>query len=344
MTDSSRSASDLRVTSADPPDAGPRMAPLPAMTSPCTDAPAGGPGLRGTWYILPTPFDGDGALDTGSLARLVDAVIGWGVDGLAAMGVMAEPASLSAAERATALRTIIDAADGRVPIAVGCSGASVGTVVAHAAQARELGAAAAMVAPPMLLRDLDVLPGFYRSVAGGAGLPLIVQDEPVATGVTVPVSILLASLAASGARAVKLEDPPTPPKIGRLLAADPGLAVFGGLGGAAALWELERGACGTMTGFAFPEVLRAIRLAVETGDHRLAGRLFDRYLPLLVFEAQPVVGLAIRKEVLRRRGAIDHAVTRGLGEPLDQATGTALSAILERLGIEPSIEPYRPVA
>ena len=98
-----------------------------------------------------------------------------------------------------------------------------------------------------------------------------------------------------------------------------------------------------MTGFAFPEVLRAIRLAVESSDEGLAGRLFDHYLPLLVFEAQPVVGLAIRKEVLRRRGAIDHAVTRGLGGPLDQATETALSAILDRLDIAPSIDPFRPV-
>jgi 4-hydroxy-tetrahydrodipicolinate synthase len=318
------------------------MAPLPTMTIARTGSMPGEPSLHGTWYILPTPFDVDSALDTRSLATLVDAAIGWGVDGLTAMGVMAEPTSLSAAEREAALRTIVDAAAGRVPVAVGCSGASVRVVAAHAAEARRLGAVAAMVAPPMLLRNVDLLPGFYGSVAADAGLPLIVQDEPAATGVTVPVSVLLACLDASGARTVKLEDPPTPPKIARLLAADPGLAVFGGLGGAAALWELERGACGTMTGFAFPEVLRAVREALEAGERDRAGRLFDRYLPLLAYEAQPIVGLAIRKEVLRRRGALAHAGTRGLGGSLDGPTLGALEAILDRLGIEPSIEPYAP--
>ena len=298
--------------------------------------------LRGTWYILPTPFDNAGGLDTGSLRRLVEAAIDWGVDGLTAMGVMAEPGSLAADERATALRTIFEAAAGRVPVAVGCSGPSVAAVLGATAQARSHGAAAAMVAAPALFRDVDALPRFYAAVAAGAGLPLIVQDEPAATGVVIPVSILLASLGAAGARTVKLEDPPTPPKIGRLLAADPGLAVFGGLGGAAALWELERGACGTMTGFAFPEILRAIREALEGGAPERAGRLFDRYLPLIAFEAQPIVGLGIRKEVLRRRGAIDHAGTRAAMGPLDPATLAALEGLFERLAIEPSLDPYRP--
>ena len=245
------------------------------MTTPLPGPAPTGSGLRGTWYILPTPFDVDGALDVGSLARLTGAAIDWGIDGLTAMGVMAEPGSLSADERELALRTIVDAAAGQVPIAVGCSGPTVDRVVALADQARRLGAVAAMVAPPTLLRNVDLLPDFYRAVGSGAGLPLIIQDEPAATGVVVPVSTLVACLAASAARTVKLEDPPTPAKIGRLLAAVPGLAVFGGLGGAAALWELQRGACGTMTGFAFPEVLRAIRLASRVrrcGSRRAAVR------------------------------------------------------------------------
>ena len=303
---------------------------------------ASGPSLRGTWYILPTAFDAQARLDTASLARLVEAATTWGVDGLTAMGVMAEPGSLSADEREVALRTIFEASAGRLPVAVGCSASTVGGVVALGRQAGALGAVALMVAPPVLLRNVDLLPSFYRAVAAEVSLPLIVQDEPAATGVSVPVSILLACLAAAGARTVKLEDPPTPPKIGRLLTEDPTLTVFGGLGGAAALWELERGACGTMTGFAYPEILRAVRLAHEAGDAERAGRLFDRYLPLLAYEAQPVVGLAIRKEVLRRRGALAHATTRGPGGPLDDATLAALDRLLGRLGIQPSIAPYAP--
>jgi len=297
--------------------------------------------LRGTWYILPTPFTDDGTLDTASLTRLVEAAVAWGADGLTAMGVMGEPGALTADERARALTAIADAARGRVPLAIGCSSASPGVVRALVEQGRGFGAVAAMVAAPLLLRNVDQLPGFYAQVAA-FGLPIIIQDEPAATGVLVPVSTLLACVEASGARTIKLEDPPTAPKISRLLAERPDLEVFGGLGGVAALSELRRGACGTMTGFAYPEILRAVREAVERADLSAAGRLFDRYLPLIQFESQPIVGLGIRKEVLRRRGALATSGTRGLAQTLDPATMAELDDILARLGIVPDIAPFQP--
>jgi len=298
--------------------------------------------LSGTWYVLPTPSADDGALDNRSLQSLVEAAVSWGVDGITAMGVMGEPAALTSAERDAALRTIFDAVANRVPVAVGCSAASPALARALIAQARELGATAAMIAAPPLLRNVDVLPSFFAELAQ-AGLPLVLQDEPAATGVLLPVSVLLASLAASGAQVVKLEDPPTPPKIARLLASQPDLSVFGGLGGVAALSELRRGACGTMTGFAYPEVLRAVREALTTGHDRAGALLFDRHLPLIQFEAQPVLGLAIRKELLRRRGAIATNMTRGLVARLDPASADELGDLVDRLGIQPSVERFDPL-
>jgi 4-hydroxy-tetrahydrodipicolinate synthase len=297
--------------------------------------------LRGTWYIVPTPFGADGELDLPSLGRLAEAAIAWGVDGLTVMGVMAEPGALTPAERSATLRAIFEAVAGRLPIAVGCSGAALASTLELIGQARELGACAAMVAAPPLLRNVDQLPAYMKG-AGGGGLPVIIQDEPNATGVLLPVSILLAAAAASGSRTMKIEDPPTPPKIAGLLAADPELDLFGGLGGVSALGELRRGACGTMTGFAYPEILRAIRERIEAGDSRGAALLFDRYLPLIQFEAQQVVGLAIRKEVLRRRGLFSTHRTRGLAPGLDGTTLEELDDLIDRLGIAPGPEAFLP--
>jgi 4-hydroxy-tetrahydrodipicolinate synthase len=297
--------------------------------------------LRGTWYIVPTPLTDDGAVDLASLARLVEAAVVWGVDGLTVMGVMAEPGALTAEERAAALRTVFDTAAGRLPIAVGCSGAALATTLELAGQARELGACAAMVAAPPLFRNVDQLPEYFKQAAGG-GLPLVIQDEPNATGVVLPASILLAAAAASGSRTMKIEDPPTPAKIGRLLTGNADLDIFGGLGGVSALGELRRGACGTMTGFAYPEILRAIRERVESGEVRPAGLLFDRYLPLIQFEAQQVIGLAIRKEVLRRRGIFATHRTRSLARGLDQITLDELDDLLDRLGLVPGPERFIP--
>jgi 4-hydroxy-tetrahydrodipicolinate synthase len=290
--------------------------------------------LRGTWFVLPTPFTEDRMVDVEAQRRLVEAAIAWEVDGLTAMGVTSEASSLTSPERSAALAAVAESAGRRVPLVVGCSGGSVQEVVDLMREAAEAGAVAAMVSAPPGHRNVEALPDFFGRIAAEGGLPLVVQDEPAATGVVLPVDLLLRCLEASGARTVKLEDAPTPPKIARLLEEDPGLRVFGGLGGVAALAELERGACGTMTGFAFPEILRAVREALEGGNAAGAAALFERFLPLIRFEAQPVVGLAIRKELLRRRGIIPTAATRRTG-PLPEEVLADLDDVLRRVGIEP---------
>ena len=296
--------------------------------------------MRGTWYIVPTAFDADGALDLASQRRLIEAAIGWGVDGLTVLGVMGEATALADDERRAVLDAVREAAAGRVPVAVGCTAASVHGVLALVREARERGAAAAMVSPPTLLGNIDLLPGFYARIAREGGLPLIIQDHPASSGVAMPASIILEAVRQSGQTTVKLEDPPTPPKITRLLSANPDLRIFGGLGGVSALGELRRGGCGTMTGFAFPEILKAIRLHLAAGEARAAALLFDRYLPLIQFEGQAVVGLAIRKEILRRRGALAHNTTRGFSPHIDATTNAELDDLLDRLGIVPSLDPF----
>lgn len=292
--------------------------------------------IAGTWFVLPTPFGEDGAVDLESQRRLVEAAISWGVDGLTAMGVTSEAAYLVRGEREDALRIIVDAAAGRVPLVVGCSAPSAAEVRELIAGAARAGARGVMVAAPHG-SDVAELHAFYSEV-GEAGLEIVVQDEPVATGVKLPVEVLARCVDAAGAATVKLEDPPTPPKIARLLDLRPGLRVFGGLGGAFALAELRQGACGTMTGFAFPEILAALRRAVERGDRGGAGRIFDQYLPLIAFEAQSGLGLAVRKELLRRRGAISSAATR-TGTEIDPVTAKELDDVLDRLGIRPGPGP-----
>lgn len=294
---------------------------------------------RGVFIISATPFTEEGAMDWASTDRLVDFYLESGVDGITILGVMGEVADLTAPEREAVLSTVAEAAAGRIPFAVGCSAPAAAVVRANTARAADSGAAAVMVAAPTLLKDTDQIAAFYRSAVGDSPIPVIVQDEPAATGVSLPVSALLAALEAAGSTVVKLEDPPTPPKIGRLLAQRPDLTVFGGLGGVSAYSELRRGAAGTMTGFAYPEILKAIRVAFEAGDTARAAQLNDRFLPYLVFEGQVRVGLGIRKEVLRRRGVLTTARTRALNPLPDTATLAELDDVLARVGLTPALTP-----
>ena len=114
-------------------------------------------------------------------------------------------------------------------------------------------------------------------------------------------------------RVIKLEEEPTPPKAGRLVAGSPDVIVLGGLGGEMLLEELRRGSHGTMTGFGFPEVLVAVVRRWFAGDRDGAAAVFDRYATLIRFENQALLNLPIRKVVYQRRGAMAHAHGAGAG-------------------------------
>jgi len=132
------------------------------------------------------------------------------------------------------------------------------------------------------------------------------------------------------ARAVKLEDPPTPLKTARILAAagEVRVDILGGLGGVFLLEELMAGAAGVMTGFAFPEVLVTVVSLYRAGKMDEAADTFYRFVPLMRFEFQEGIGMAIRKEVFRRRGALSHGATRQPGPVLDEGTRAALDRVL----------------
>ena len=213
--------------------------------------------LRGVWNIVPTPFTDAGQLDEASIRTLVDFVAGRGVDGMTILGVLGEAARVSDAERERIISTAIDAAAGRLPVCVGVTHAATDRAVAYARDAQARGAHSVMLAPPALTRPNDAaVRRHYFAIAEAVDLPIVVQDHPASSGVWMSAEFL-ASLAAESTkcRVVKLEEEPSPPKIRRLLAANPDLAVLGGLGGLMLYEELRAGAAGTMTGFGFPEIL-----------------------------------------------------------------------------------------
>jgi 4-hydroxy-tetrahydrodipicolinate synthase len=295
--------------------------------------------LEGVWNIVPTPFLDGGELDEASLPTLTRFVAGCGVDGMTILGVLGEAAKLSDAERGQVIRGVLSAAGG-LPVCVGVSHGATHRAVAFAREAEAAGAHSIMLAPPALTRpNDDAVLAHYLAVAGAVGLPVVVQDHPVSSGVFMSVE-LLARIADSAptCRVIKLEDEPSPPKIGRLLALRSDLRVLGGLGAVMLLEELRRGAAGTMTGFGFPEVLVEIVGRFRAGDEAGAREVFHRIMPLVRFENQPGLNLAIRKHIYQRRGAIATARVRAPGPALDAGTIADLDVVLESVGLSVSAD------
>src|SRR5262245_64090848 len=288
----------------------------------------------GIFHIMATPFTDAGDLDTAGLPRLVAAALATGVPGLTLLGIAGEAHRLADEERRRVVEGVVKEVRGRVPVAVGVSASGTHLATAFTRMAQEHGADALMVAPPAGLKNLDAVADYYLAVADISRIPLVLQDEPVTTQVTMPAAFL-ARLCGEVPRieAVKLEEAPTLPKITRLRELLPDrVAIFGGLGGVYFFEELSRGADGAMTGFPYPEALKAIRDAFVAGRRDAARALFYRWLPLIRYESQPGstpgTSIAIRKEILRRRGWIASSCARPPAPALDAGTLDELSELL----------------
>ena len=289
--------------------------------------------LEGVYSVLPTPFDAQGEIDEPSLRRVVELFITAGVNGLTALGVTGEVARLDDGERARVLEIVLDAAGGRVSVVAGTTADGTRTCIAYSRAAKQMGAAAVMVSPPRMPKlNSDAVMRHYAALADAVDVEIVVQDYPPISGYALEPH-LLARIAGElpRARTIKLEDPPTPFKTSRILEAADGveIRIFGGLGGVFLLEELLAGATGAMTGFAFPEILVRIVTLFRSGRIDEAADVFYRTVPLMRFEFQEGIGMAIRKEVLRRRGALASGAIRAPGGRLDTATGEALDRVLE---------------
>ena len=295
--------------------------------------------LTGVCTITLTPFTEGGDVDLESIDSLAGLYLDSGVYGLTILGIMGEAHKLSDEERSMVVGRYIEAARGRVPVVVGCSAVATKVTVERAREAEAAGAAAIMVAPPNNVKNLDLVFEHYRRVAEAVSVPVVVQDEPVNTGVVMPAPFIARVInEIEGCRYVKLEEAPTTIKITNLIEKiedpDKRAGIFGGLGGMYFYEELARGAVGIMTGFAYQEILVRTYELFSEGREREAREYFFRYLPLVRFEAQlGVGGVGIRKEVFKMRGAISSSHVRFPAPALDEETLRELEELVGLLGL-----------
>ena len=288
--------------------------------------------FEGVYSVLPTPFRGGADVDVESLKKVVQLIVGAGVNGVTALGVTGEASRLNDRERHLIVETVVGQVDGRARVIVGASADGLRTCIEYSREAKALGASAVMVTPPRMLKlNTESVVNHYKALADAVDLPIVVQDYPPISGFAMEAG-LLARIAREvpAARTIKLEDPPTPFKTARILAAagDTKVNILGGLGGVFLLEELMAGAAGVMTGFAYPEVLVKVVSLYRSGAADEAADLFYRFVPLMRFEFQEGIGMAIRKEVFRRRGVLADGSTRAPGAVLDSGTRAALDSVL----------------
>jgi 4-hydroxy-tetrahydrodipicolinate synthase len=299
--------------------------------------------LRGVFPVLPTPFGPDGAPDLPAFLRLADFALEAGVDGVVFPGMASEVETLTAEERGAFVAALGRHLAGRVTFVVGASHADPAQAAARAREGQAAGAVAAMImAPPSCGQDVAKHIAYYAAVAEAApGMVLMLQNAPAPNGAGLPPEAVAAVAAGVPAiRWVKEETLPCGQHVTRILAAARELdGVMGGAGARFVLDELARGACGTMPALELADAHVALWRAWQRGDGAEARRIYTLTLPLLAM--QMTFRVRATKEVLKRRGLLQHTGARAAGPKLDEGDLAEIGELLATAAPALTIHPVR---
>jgi 4-hydroxy-tetrahydrodipicolinate synthase len=293
---------------------------------------------KGVFPIAPTPFFADGRIDYASIDGMTDFYLASGATGMTVLGVMGEAPKLDGAESIEiATRFIRRAPD--IPVIVGVSAPGFAAMKTLTSAAMDAGAAGVMIAPPNVLRTDDQIVTYYAQAAEaiGADVPFVVQDYPLNFTVVMTPGVIRRIVQANPSCVMlKHEDWPGLEKISTLRGFEQDgsmrhISILCGNGGLFLDFETERGADGAMTGYAFPDMLADVVRLGASGQRDAAHDLFDAHLPLLRYEQQPGIGLAVRKYVMARRGIIASDVQRKPGGTLGAKAKAEVEYLLTRL-------------
>jgi 4-hydroxy-tetrahydrodipicolinate synthase len=292
---------------------------------------------QGVYAIAPTPFHEDGSIDDASTDRMVDFYQDVGCAGITILGIMGEAPKLDHAEALALVNRVIRRA--AIPIVVGVSAPGFAAMRSLARSAMDAGAAGVMIAPLPSLRTDDQIVTYFTQAAEAVGpdVPFVLQDYPLTLGVIIsPAVIRRIAMDNPSCVMLKHEDWPGLEKISALRRFQAEgtmrpLSILCGNGGLFLDFEMERGADGAMTGYAFPDMLVDVVRLSKAGEREAAHDLFDAHLPLLRYEQQQGVGLAVRKYVMMRRGILASDSQRKPGSALSSAARSEVDYLLARL-------------
>ena len=294
--------------------------------------------FEGVYAIAVTPFQDDGRLDVASADHMVEFYRGCGVTGLTILGIMGEAPKLDTEEALGFARQVIKRSRD-LPVIVGVSSPGFAAMQRLTAGVMDAGAAGVMIAPPASTRTDDQIAGYYDQCVAAIGdtVPFVIQDFPQASGVVMSVGVIQRIVSAHpSCLMLKHEDWPGLEKISALrkLEVDGAMrpiSILTGNGGVFLDFEMERGADGANTGYAFPDMLVDVVKMQKAGQRDAAHDLFDAHLPLMRYEQQPGPGLAVRKAVLKARGAIASDAQRTPAAKLSAAARREVAYLLDRL-------------
>ncbi|MHA1165820.1 MAG: dihydrodipicolinate synthase family protein [Alphaproteobacteria bacterium] len=153
--------------------------------------------FHGVFPYLVSPIDEAGAVMKDVLARLCRDLIKAGVHGLTPLGSTGEFAYLSWEQKQTIVETVIEAADGRVPVVAGVAAATIAEAERQANAFEKMGCDGilAIMEAYFPVAD-DGTYNYFRAIAEAVSLPVVLYTNPVfqRSDLTLPVIERLADI------------------------------------------------------------------------------------------------------------------------------------------------------
>lgn len=291
----------------------------------------------GVYTIASTPFLVDGSIDERSTDRMIDFFLESGVTGITVLGQMGEAPKLDEQESNDLARRMIQRST--VPVIVGVSAPGFAAMRSLSNAVMDAGAAGVMIAPPVTLRSDEQIVTYYRlaSEAIGPEVPFVIQDYPLTFSVVMTPAVIRRIVEENfSCMVLKHEDWPGLEKISALRRFEQDgsmrhISILCGNGGLFLDFETERGADGAMTGYCFPDMLVDVVRLSAASQREAAHDLFDAHLPLIRYEQQPGIGLAVRKYVLMRRGILASDAQRKPDSILSPLAKAEIDFLLSRI-------------
>jgi len=294
--------------------------------------------MKGVIAIATTPFNNENTIDYESVDSLSEYYLESKVSGVTRLGVMGEAHKLNIEEQKLLIKRYIKKLFNSVPVIVGVSNPGLDNLELLSKFSMDNGASGVMISGYNGLKNDDQIKNYFNQVIDRTqDIPICLQDYPPTTNVYFSESVINNIMESHPSiEMFKHEDCPGHNKLSRLLRyRDSNLnkkfSVFVGNGGLYVPQELERGADGIMTGFAFTEMLVTLYDLFVSDEKEKAEDLFDIFLPLIRHEQQFGIGLGLRKFVLQKRGIIKSLNVRSPGPILTKDDVVEINHLLNRL-------------
>lgn len=294
---------------------------------------------KGLFPIAPTPFFEDASIDFTSIDTLITRYLAAGATGVTVLGIMGEAPKMDASESLAIVEKFVLGFKG-LPVIVGVSSPGFAAMANLAKKSMALGAAGVMIAPPSHLRTDDSIVSYYKQAieAIGGDIPFVIQDYPLTLTVQMTPKVIRQIVNDNPSCVMlKHEDWPGLEKITTLRGFEKDgsmrkISILTGNGGLFLDFEMERGIDGSMTGYAFPEMLSSVVTLMKAGKRDEAHDVFDAHLSLLRYEQQQGAGLAVRKYVMMKRGMIASDAQRKPATTISNIAKAEIDYLLLRLG------------